>query len=145
MRINERNTCCGVSPTTGVRILQASPQIASYRLNHLLVFVEKIGDRLQDRLQNQPLLQQLPIGKADLWIRGSRHVSTRRLGLLALQRFNITWRCLIKHLLQSAPVVQTALNLGYKLFRDVDGKPTPFEPPVEHSSSAAHPIGRPSS
>jgi hypothetical protein len=35
------------------------------------VLVEKIGDRLQDRFQNHPLLQQLPFGEADLWIRGS--------------------------------------------------------------------------
>ena len=59
----------------GVGPLQTPSQIAAYRLDHLFVVGNKIGDGLQQRLQNQPLLQQLQIGKTDLWIGGSRHFS----------------------------------------------------------------------
>jgi len=53
-------------------------QIALYGLDHLFVVVKKIGDGLQKWLQQNALLQQLPLGETDLRLRSSRHGSVLR-------------------------------------------------------------------
>src|SRR5258707_15521066 len=53
-------------------------------------------------------------------------------GALSLQRFDVSRCRLVQQILQSAPVVQAALNLRPKLFPDVDGNATPFRATVEH-------------
>src|SRR5256884_565225 len=68
----------GQSIATGPGIFQTLFQITSYRLDHLFVVVQKIGDGLQNRLQQNALLQQLPIGETDLRLRSSRHASVLR-------------------------------------------------------------------
>jgi hypothetical protein len=48
---------CGQSAATGPGIFQTLLQITSYGLDHLFVVVQKIGDALQQRLQQDTLLQ----------------------------------------------------------------------------------------
>jgi len=55
-------------------------QIASYRLDHLFVVIQKIGDGLQERLQRDALLEQLPIGETDVGFRSSGHCSVHLFG-----------------------------------------------------------------
>src|SRR6266705_4209854 len=57
-----QNLLGGQSIATGPGIFQTLFQITSYGLDHLFVVVQKIGDALQHRLQQNALLQQLPIG-----------------------------------------------------------------------------------
>jgi hypothetical protein len=118
-------------PVTRIWVL-TSPQVASYQLNHLCVVIEEVGDRLQKRLQDKPLLQQLPVGKADLWIFRPRHRSARRLGACPLQGFDVPRGCLVKSLLQRSPILQAAPNLRHKLFRNVNGKPPAFQTSVQN-------------
>jgi hypothetical protein len=90
----------------------------------------------QKRLHPHALLRQLQIGKAALSIRRPRHRSAlvvlRRSGALALQRLDIAWCGLVQQILQSAPVIQTALHLRHKLFRYVYRNATPLRTPVQH-------------
>ena len=51
---------------TAPRLLQTSHQIAPDPLDHLLLVVKEVGNRLQQRLQTHALPHQFPIGKADL-------------------------------------------------------------------------------
>src|SRR5260370_5262238 len=109
--------------------------MASYRLDHLFVVVQKIGDGLQERLQRNALLQQLPVGETDLGLRSSRHFSVllffRRLVSFSLQSFDIAWCGLEEQFLQCPPVVQTTAHLGDQFFRNVHGKTAPLQPPIE--------------
>jgi hypothetical protein len=88
----------------------------SYRLDHLFLVVQKIGDSLQERLQRDALLEQLPISETDLGLRSSRHSSVllflRCLVSLSLQSFDIVWCGLEEQFLQGPPVVQTTAHLG---------------------------------
>src|SRR6266568_3156463 len=123
------------SAATSLRVLQASFQIASNLVDHFLMVVQKIGDRLQMRLQPHALPHQLQIGKADLALRCPRHrsalVALRRSRALPLQRLDISRCSLMQHILQSTPVVQTALHLRHKLFRNVNGNTTPLRATVQ--------------
>ena len=53
-------------------------------------------------------------------------------GAFSLQRFDVSRCRLVQQILQSATVVQAALNLRHKLFRHVDGNATPVRATVEH-------------
>src|SRR5258706_2834595 len=98
----------GQSIATGPEIFQAALQITSYCLDHLFVVVKKITDALQ-WLQQNALLQQLPIGETDLRLRSSRHASVlrffRSLIPLPFQRLDIARCGLVEQFLQSTPVV----------------------------------------
>ena len=76
LRIKERSTCCADNPLRPVGIFQTLLQITPYGLDQLFVVVKKIGDALQQRLQQNALLQQLPIVETDLRLRSSPPFST---------------------------------------------------------------------
>ena len=123
------------SVATGRRILQTSFQITSYRLDHLFVVVQKIGDILQQRLQHDARLPQLPIGETDLRLRSPRHFSVlcffRGFVPLPFQSFDITWCGLVEQILQSTPVFQTTAYLRHKFFGNIDRKPSSFQAAVQ--------------
>ena len=52
-------------------------------------------------------------------------------GALSFQRFDVSRCRLVQQILQSASVVQAALNLRHKLFRHVDGNTTSIRPTVQ--------------
>jgi len=116
--------------------LQTPRQIASDLLDDVLLTIEKVRDRLKQRLKNQTLTHQLPIGKTDLSLRNPRHgsvlVALCRRGALALQRLDVSRRRLVQQILQRTSVVQTALHLGHKLFRHVHGDATTLRATVQH-------------
>src|SRR5271165_3984251 len=116
--------------------LQTPRQIASDLLDDVLLVVEKIRDGLQQRLKTKTLTHQLPISKTDLSPCDPRHRSAlaalRRRAALPLQCLDISRRGLVQQILQSMPVVQTALHLGHKLFRHVNGNATPLRATVQH-------------
>jgi len=91
LQYEERRTCEGVNPLRPVAGFLASFQIPSYRLDHLFVLIQKVGDALQQWFQRDALLEQLPIGETDLGFRSSWHSSVllffRRLISFSLQRF----------------------------------------------------------
>jgi hypothetical protein len=58
---------------SGLGILQATLKIPAYFLNQVSVLVNKVGDRLQHRLQAHALAEEFKIGKTDLGVRGSCH------------------------------------------------------------------------
>src|SRR6267378_608236 len=125
----------GQSIATGSGIFQTLFQITSYRLDHLFVVVQKIGDGLQNRLQQNALLQQLPIGETDLRLRSSRHGSVlpffRGLVPLPFQGFQITRCGLVEQLLQSTPVVHTAAYLRHKFFGNINRKTASFQATIK--------------
>jgi hypothetical protein len=121
--------------TASVGVLQTPPKIAPDRLDHLLVVIKKVGDGLQHRFQKEPLAHQLPVGKTDLWVRGSRHVSARlSLGSfdpLALQSLDIARGRLIQQLLKSTPILQAAAYFRHEFLWNVNRKTTPFHTSVQ--------------
>src|SRR6266705_1135714 len=125
----------GQSIATGPGIFQAALQITSYCLDHLFVVVKKIADALQQRLQQNALLQQLPIGETDLRLRSSRHGSVlpffRGLFPLPFQGFHITRCGLVEQLLQSTPVVHTAAYLRHKFFGNINRKTASFQATIQ--------------
>src|SRR6266576_2688335 len=131
-----RRTCGGVNPLRPVSGF-FKPRCRSRRTASIIsiLVVQKIGDGLQQRLQGEALLEQLPIGETDLGHRSSRHFSVllffRRLVPLALQSFDIAWCGLEEQFLQGPPVVQTTAHLGDQFFRNVHGKTAPFQAPIE--------------
>jgi hypothetical protein len=113
---------------TSLGFLQAPRRIAADLFDHVLLVVKKIGNHLQQRLKTQTLMHQFPIGKTDLSLHPSRHrsalVGLLRFGARSLERFDISRCSLVQQILQSAPVVQTALHLRNELLRNVDGNTT---------------------
>ena len=74
---------------TGLGLLQAPRQIAADLLDHVLLVVKKIGNRLQQRLKTQALTHQLQIGKTDLPLRCPGHAQPSSLfAASARSRFN---------------------------------------------------------
>lgn len=63
-----------VPPDLG--IFQATLQVAAYLLDQVSVLVDKVGDRLQHRLQAHALAEEFEIGKTSLGDRGSCHFLT---------------------------------------------------------------------
>jgi hypothetical protein len=120
---------------TRLGLLQAPGQIAADLFDDVLLVIEKIGNRLQQRLKAQALTHQLPISKTDLPLRYPGHrsilVALRSFGACSLERLDISRRRLLQQILQRPPVVQAALNLRHKLFRHVDGNTTPARPTVQ--------------
>jgi hypothetical protein len=119
--MNERSTCCAVSPLRPVAgFLRPPPQIAGNGLDYLFMLIEEIADRRKRRFQNYSLPQQHPIGEAELRIAGSGHGSIRRLPRrhlpLALQSFYVPRCGLVQQFLKDAPVVQTAPNFRHQFF-----------------------------
>src|SRR6202048_92877 len=121
---------------TSLGLLQTPRQIAADLFDHVLLVVKKIGNGLQQRLKPQALTHQLPISKTDLPLHCSRHrsalVALLRLGALSLQRFDVSRCRLVQQILQSAPIVQTALHLRNKLLRNVNRNATPLRAIVQH-------------
>jgi hypothetical protein len=70
----------GDAATALVRLLEAAYQIAPHPLNQRRLPIEKITDRLQQRLKPHTLPQQFEIGKAHLPRCGPRHGSTQQAG-----------------------------------------------------------------
>jgi hypothetical protein len=101
----------------------------------LLALLAIVGDGLQHRFQKEPLAHQLPVGKTDLWVRGSRHVSARlSLGSfdpLALQSLDIARGRLIQQLLKSTPILQAAAYFRHEFLWNVNRKTTPFHTSVQ--------------
>src|SRR5260221_2152319 len=120
---------------TSLGLLQTPRQIEADLFDHVLLVVKKIGNGLQQRLKPQALTHQLPISKTDLPLHCPRHrsalVALRSSGALSLQRLDVSRCRLMQQILQSAPVVQTALNLRHKLFRHVDSNTTPVRATVQ--------------
>src|SRR6266404_7885537 len=119
-----------------VGLLQPPPQIATDIQDQVCVIIEKVGDRLQQRLQHQPLPHQFPVGKADLKAGRSRHGSAPlprgSLRPLALQSLDVAWRRLVQQLLNSAPIVQAAAYLRHKLLRHVHRKTPPLQAAIQN-------------
>jgi hypothetical protein len=61
-----------------VRLFEAAHQIAPHALDQCRLLIEKITDRLQQRLKPHALPQQFEIGKAHLPRRWPRHDSTQQ-------------------------------------------------------------------
>ena len=61
-----------------VRLFEAAHQIAPHPLDQRRLLIEKIADRLQQRLKPNALPQQFEIGKAHLPRRRPRHGSPQR-------------------------------------------------------------------
>jgi hypothetical protein len=82
---------------------QSGHQIAAHLLNNLLLIVNKVGNRLQQRLQAHALSHQFPIHKTDLPRRRSRHPSVLLLAcgfaLRTLQGLDVAWCGLKQQLL----------------------------------------------
>src|SRR5216684_6991034 len=124
------------STATAPRLLQTSHQIAPDPLDHLLLVVKEVGNDLQQRLQTHALPHQFKIGKADLSRHRSRHFSAllalRRVRPLALQCLDIARSGFLQQLLQGAPIVHTATQLGNKLLGNVDRKTPSVQPTVQN-------------
>src|ERR1700692_4212015 len=152
IKTSERRICGGVRPLRPVSAF-FKPRVRSQRTCSIMSFwvsrksemacsnlallgAKKIKNALQHRLKAQALTHQLPIGKTDLPLRCPRHcsalVALRSSGARSLQRLDISRCRLVQQILQSAPVVQAALNLRHKLFRHVDGNATLVRATVEH-------------
>src|SRR5260370_20891243 len=114
--------------------------MASYRLDHLFVVVKKIGDGLQERLQRNALLQQLPVAETDLGLRSSRPFSVllffRRLVSFSLQSFDIAWCGLDEQFLQGPPLVQKTARHSDQCSRNVPAKTAPRQPPIPDAPHA---------
>src|SRR5580704_8070283 len=67
----------GEAAATLVRLIQAAYQVAAHPLDRRRLLIEKITDRLQQRLKPYALPQQFEIGKAHLPRRRPRHGSTQ--------------------------------------------------------------------
>src|SRR6202051_4408108 len=151
IKTSERRICGGVRPLRPVSAF-FKPRVRSQRTCSIMSFwvsrksemacsnlallgAKKIKNALQHRLKAQALTHQLPIGKTDLPLRCPRHcsalVALRSSGARSLQRLDISRCRLVQQILQSAPVVQAALNLRHKLFRHVDGNTTPVRATVQ--------------
>jgi hypothetical protein len=78
IRTSARNTCGAVRPRRPWSGCLRPRQIAPYPLNQRRLPIEKIADRLQQRLRPHALPQQFEIGKAHLPRRRTRHGSTQR-------------------------------------------------------------------
>jgi hypothetical protein len=121
---------------TGLGFLQAPYEIAADLLDHVFLVAKKIGDGLQQWLKAQTLTHQFPIGETDLSLCRPRHcsalVALLCFGALSLQRLDVARCRLVQQILQSAPVVQTALNLRNKLLRNVNRNATSLRAIVQH-------------
>ncbi len=111
--------------------LQAAHQIAPHPLDHLMLAVKELRNRLQQRLQAHALPHQLDIRKADLPRGHSRHDSS----LLALQcadphslqSLDIARASLHQRVLKGTPVLHRTAHLGHQVFRNVNCKPPSVE------------------
>src|SRR5258707_841817 len=124
------------STATAPRLLETSHQIAPDPLDHLLLVVKEVSNGLQQRFQTYALPHQFKIGKADLSNHRSRHflalLALRSVRPLALQCLDIARSGFLQQLLQGAPIVHTATQLGNKLLGNVDRKTTSVQPTVQN-------------
>jgi len=139
--MSERSTCCGVKPLRPVlAFLQTAPQVGANRLDHLFMFIDEIGDRLQLPFQNNALPQELQIGKAELQIAGSRHSSARLCRrALSLQRLRIPFPSLIQQSLNLPPIVQSALDLRHQFCRNVNRSTTSLDAAAQYIAQVLFP------
>jgi hypothetical protein len=117
-------------------LLQAAHEIAPHPLDHLVLFVEETGNRLQQRLHAHALPYQFDIRKTDLPRRRSRHGSAllvlRCARPRALQRLDIARAGLHQQVLQGTPVIDATAHLAHEVFGNVDRKPPSVVPTVQN-------------
>jgi hypothetical protein len=121
--------------TALARLLQAADQIAPHPLDHLVLGVEEIRNRLQQRLQAHALPHQFDISKAHLPRRRSRHGSALALactGTRALQRFDVARPGLDQQILQRTPIVHGAAHFAGQFFRHVNREPASVVPTIQN-------------